>query len=206
MEFVNIVCFVVVPQPCLHNCTCHRSPYDGVNIFDCQNKGLTSLPETVLEDTDHLLLSGNNLGSFNKAPDYLKNITLLYLRSSNIREIDEKVMKLIIKNVKYLDIRGNYLKKIPQIITKANNISELWISDNPFECNCDMFWMKDWLMGTRNVQDKDNVTCLQNKGKGERTVENFVVMEFLLSIPFKRQIQYEIQYQNNLIKKAIAVS
>ena len=144
LEFVNVVCFAVLPQPCLHNCTCHRSPYESVNIFDCRNKGLKRLPETVLEGTDHLLLSGNNLGSFNKAPGYLVNVTLVDLRSSKIREIDEKVMKVMIKSVKYLDISRNNLTEIPQIITKASNISKLWISENPFECNCDMMWMKDW--------------------------------------------------------------
>ena len=164
--------FVVLPQSCLHNCTCHRSPYDRVNIFDCRNKGLTSLPETVLKNTDWLLMSGNNLGSLNKAPDYLENITLLNLSSSNIREIDERMMKANFESVKYLDIRRNYLKEIPQMITKTNNISKLWLSDNPFECHCDMLWMKDWLIDARNVQDKDNVTCLHNKVKGERTTSN----------------------------------
>ena len=59
----------------------------------------------MLQDTDWLLLSGNNLGSLNKAPDYLKNITLLDLRSSHITQIDETVMEVIMHNVKSLDIR-----------------------------------------------------------------------------------------------------
>ena len=173
MTLVSFLClycfaFTVVPQPCLHNCSCHRSPYDRVNIFDCRNKGLTSLPETVLEGTDWLLLSGNNLGSLNKAPAYLNNITLLNLSSSSIREIEDSIMKAIIKTVKYLDISKNYLLKIPEIVTKNDNTSKLWISANPYECNCDMLWMKDWLMDARNVEDKDNVTCLYDKVKGKR--------------------------------------
>ena len=159
-------CYVaVLPQTCLHNCTCHRSPYDGVNIFDCRNKGLTSFPDTILKDTDWLLLSGNNLGSLNKAPDYLNTITLLNLSSSNIKEIDRKVIKVIIKSVNYLDIRGNNLKTLPRTIKNANNSSKLWISENPYECNCDMIWMKDWLMDT-DIQDKDNVTCLSGETTG----------------------------------------
>ena len=157
----------VLPQPCLHNCTCHRSPYDKVNIFDCGNKGLTSLPETVLKDTDWLLLSGNNLGSLNKVPDYLKNISLLNLSSSNIRNIDEEFIDAIIKGVKHLDISGNKLKTIPLTIKKANNVTKIWISNNPYECNCDMLWMKDWLVGTKIVVDRENVTCSGSKLKGE---------------------------------------
>ena len=121
----------------------------------------------MLQDTDWLLLSGNNLGSLNKVPDYLKNITLLDLSSSYITEIDETLMKVIVRSVKHLDIRGNNLKEIPQTITKANNITKLWISNNPYECNCDMMWMKDWLIDAENVTDKKNVTCSSNKIKGK---------------------------------------
>ena len=74
----------------------------------------------MLQDTDYLLLSGNNLGSLNKAPDYLKNISLLNLSSSNIREIYESVMEVIMDNLKSLDIRNNKLKILPNSIAKTN--------------------------------------------------------------------------------------
>ena len=109
-------------------------------------------------------MSGNNIGSLNKAPAYLSSTTLLNISSSNIQEIE--VMKNIVQNVKSLDIRKNRLKTLPQIITKANRTSELWISNNPYECNCDMIWMKDWLMDSNNVQDKENVICYTDKLEG----------------------------------------
>ena len=138
-----------------------------MNIFNCRSKSLTSIPETVLQNTDWLLLSGNSLGSLNKSPGYLENITLLDLSTSEITEIDEAVMEVIVKNVKHLDIRGNNLKNLPQIIKNVPAENKLWISGNPYECNCDTLWMKDWLMDTRNVMDKDNVTCSKNKVKGK---------------------------------------
>ena len=138
-----------------------------MNIFNCQSKSLTRLPETVLQNTDWLLLSGNSLGSLKKAPGYLKNITLLDLSTSEITEIDEAVMEVIVKSVKHLDIRGNNLKNLPQIIKNVAAENKLWISGNPYECNCDTLWMKDWLMDTRNIMDKDNVTCSKNKVKGK---------------------------------------
>ena len=165
MEIINII-FTVVPQKCLHNCTCYRSPWDRVNIFDCQNKELKSLPATVLRDTDWLLLSRNDIGSLNKAPDYLKNITVLDLSSNNITQIDETVVEAIIENVKNLDIRKNKLKSLPESIAKVNKTNKLWISNNPYECKCDMLWMKDWLTNNINVMDKENVTCFNGKEKG----------------------------------------
>ena len=158
--------FTVVPQPCLQNCTCHRSPWDKVNIFDCRNKGLTSFPESVLNDTDWLLLSGNNLGSLNKVSDYLRNITLLNISSCNITDIDEKVMAVIIKDARGLDIRGNNLKILPKTITNATNVSKLWISENPYEC-CDVLWMTDWFQITSSVQDVKSVTCSNGKTQGK---------------------------------------
>ena len=163
-------CLAVLPKPCLHDCTCHRSPRDRVNIFDCRNKGLTSLPQTVLEDTDWLLLSGNNLGSLNKAPDYLRNISLLDLSSNNITDKDEKMMEVIITNVKHLNIRNNKLKTLPRTTATVNGTSVLMISDNPYECNCDIIWMKDWLIDSPDVQDKDNVICSTGKMKGKVTL------------------------------------
>ena len=116
----------------------------------------------MLQDTDWLLLSGNNFGSLNKAPDYLKNITLLNLSSSNITTIDMKVMEAIVKGIKHLDLRGNNLKEIPQTITQANKTLKSGYL-NPYQCNCDMLWMKDWLNNATNVEDKGNVTCSTGK-------------------------------------------
>ena len=121
----------------------------------------------MLEDTDWLLLSGNNLGSLNKAPNYLENITLLNLSSSHITQIDETVMAVIVTNINHLDISRNYLKTLPETIKNINDSSKLRISNNPYKCNCDMMWMKDWLIDNKNVVDKENATCSGGKLKGE---------------------------------------
>ena len=125
-------------------------------------------------------MSGNNLGSLNKAPDYLENITLLNLSSSNIYEINENVLNVITQSVKSLDIRNNKLRTLPQSISisKAIKTNEMWISGNPFECNCDMLWMKDWLLDTPFVQDKKNVTCSESKVKGEK---NYIICSLMIS-------------------------
>ena len=68
-------------------------------------------------------------------------------------------MEVLMENGKYLDVRENNLTEISRIITKADNMTELWISDNPYECNCVTLWMKDWLTNASDVMDKDNVTC-----------------------------------------------
>ena len=97
---------------------------------------------------------------------------MLNLSSSDISDIDETVMETIIQHVKSLDIRGNNLKEIPETVATSNETNKLWISDNPYECNCDMLWMKDWLMDSENVVDKNDVKCIGSKEKGEMTFYN----------------------------------
>ena len=75
----------------------------------------------MLEGTDWLLLSGNNLGSLQKEEDYLNDIVSLDLSSSRITQIDETVIGIILRNIKYLDIRGNNLKYIPRTISTAES-------------------------------------------------------------------------------------
>ena len=148
------------------NCTCYRSPWLKVNIFKCHNKGLTKIPDSVVMDTDWLILSGNNFGSINNYTEYLNTITLLNLSSSNIDYIDDIVMESILQNVKQFDIRKNKLTKLPKSIVKASRDTKLWISGNPYECSCDMLWMRDWLLSSNSVIDKENVTCIAKHSKG----------------------------------------
>ena len=91
---------------------------------------------------------------------------MLNLSSSDISDIDETVMETIMQHVKDLDIRGNNLKEIPETVATSNKTNKLWLSDNPYECNCDMLWMKDWLIDTENVVDKNDVKCMGSKEKG----------------------------------------
>ena len=92
---------------------------------------------------------------------------MLNLSSSDISDIDETVMETIMQHVKGLDIRGNNLKEIPETVATSNKTNKLWLSDNPYECNCNMLWMKDWLIDTENVVDKNDVKCKGSKEKGK---------------------------------------
>ena len=82
--------------------------------------------------------------------------------------MDEAVMEVIVQNVNNLDISKNDLKSLPKSISNSHKASKMWISDNPYQCNCDMIWMKDWLIDNNNVQDKDNVTCSARTQKGNQ--------------------------------------
>ena len=136
--------------------------------MDCHNKKLTTFPKKILSNTEWLLLSGNNLGVIDTVPSYLNNIVHLDLSSSNVEEISHNIIKAVINNVQYLDISYNKLKKLPSNIVSVSNLTDLWISGNPFDCNCDMMWMRDWLLEAEKIKDKENVTCALGKLKGTK--------------------------------------
>ena len=134
-----------------------------MNIFNCESKNLTNLPETVVKNTDWLLVAGNNLGDVLTVESYMPTITFLNMSSCKVRSISDDVIKVLVANLKFLDITKNNLKSLPRAIERATNVTELWISQNPYECNCDMIWMRDWLTGATTVMDKANVRCASGK-------------------------------------------
>ena len=89
------------------------------------------------------------------------------MSSSNIVRIDKGVIKEMTKTIKYLDISNNKLQYLPKEIQDVKNFTKLWISNNPFACNCDMLWMKDWLIDAASVKDKEHVKCHSGKWNDE---------------------------------------
>ena len=91
-------------------------------------------------------------------------------------------MKIMIRGVKSLDITRNNLLSLPQTIGNVNGTIRLRISNNPYECTCDTLWMKNWLMNTKNVVDKDNVTCSTSEVKGMYWLIELLLQIFTLFI------------------------
>ncbi len=64
------------------------------------------------------------------------------------------------KSLKVLDMKNNKIKKIPKAILNLKGIDELYLSGNPFDCDCDMTWMITWLNNASNVvKDHQQITC-----------------------------------------------
>ena len=144
-------------------------------MFDCTNKGLTRLPNEVQLGTDWVILTGNNLGQISMVT-WLSNVTHIDLSFSNVTAISNDVMsKLVKNNKKYLSIARNNLKYVPREIEGAGNGTELWIGGNPYECNCDMLWMRDWLVSTTAVRDRDDAVCNTGNMKGRCSMNNVPV-------------------------------
>ena len=96
-----------MPTDCLHGCGCCYSLPKQANIFNCENMSLTHLPETIPENTDWLLVWGNNLGDVLKGKSYMVSITHLNMSSRNVTSISNDVAKLLVGNGNSIDISSN---------------------------------------------------------------------------------------------------
>ena len=92
----------------------------------------------------------------------MENITYLDLSNSWVSTITERAMKSMLNNMKALNLTNNVLEVLPQAITKSNK-TKLWLSNNPYDCYCDMMWMRDWLVKATNVMDKEEIVCTKGK-------------------------------------------
>ena len=158
----------MVPETCGGKCRCYYLQ-DEANVFNCSHVRLHTLPEEtdVPNNTDWQDFSYTQLTSFHANKLYLGNILSLNLSHNNITEIIiENVQNL--RNVKTLDLSYNRLKYLPKIFTSLKGLTNLWLRNNSFVCDCDTRWIKTWMenfltsataTGVQVVQDYDRIRC-----------------------------------------------
>ena len=134
---------------------------------------MTTLPKSVLLHTNWILASGNNLGNIDRVENYIENITHLDLRNSRLSGITDGAMRSMLKSMKTLNLTNNVMEILPRSITESNNDTKLRISNNSYDCNCDMMWMRDWLVKATNVFDREEVVC--KKGKMIGNIREFLI-------------------------------
>ena len=162
-------CFyvTVVPLSCSVNCKCHYKYERKSSVLDCSDTGMTSLSHLVVpKGTNWLIAKGNKIHHLQWS-DKLHKVKHINLANSSIYSISPNFFSKLFSStkVKYLNLAGNKLKRFNQDIQKRN-LSKMFLSDNPIECNCDMFWFVEWLNITINrpgrkvVKDYKDIRCV----------------------------------------------
>ena len=79
---------------------------------------------------------------------------------------DSFLFNLQIKqSITWINLARNKLILIPSKIQQLNFLQKIWLSDNPFHCDCSMLWMISYLnnyttsTGEHIVQDYQQLTC-----------------------------------------------
>ena len=145
-----------------------------VNVYNCTTPTKSSFPGTILEPTDWLIVHNSNLIELCDWLPYLSDLHYLKVSKNNIQTI----CKSFINNLQrskctWLDLSDNRLIDIPKTMQSLTNLQKLWMSGNPFHCDCSMTWMIKWLnnfttsTGDHVIVDYQNVTCHSGKMKGK---------------------------------------
>ncbi|KPP69882.1 SLIT and NTRK-like protein 1-like [Scleropages formosus] len=146
--------------------------YNAVSLH-LENNGLHDIVPGAflgLQLVKRLHINNNKLRSFKKST-FLGLDDLEYLQAdfNLLRDIDPAVfrdlnkLEVLILNdnlisalptnvfqhvpITHLDLRGNRIKTLPYegILEQIPGISEVLLEDNPWECNCDLVPLKEWL-------------------------------------------------------------
>ncbi len=140
-----LFCFAAKQIPC-GDCFCYVDLRTWRNIYNCSIADLSELT-TVPPLANKLVLTGTKVDT---------------LSDELIQEVKDR------GSVQVMDITNNKINYLPQTITKINELQEIMLAGNNFQCSCESSWMIQWL-GTFNnlsqsylVPDYREVVC--NKG------------------------------------------
>ena len=138
-----------------------------MNIVNCSANNFKQLPPSVPNNTNWLDLSRNKLDNIEDIHllPYLRNVQHIDLSFNNISKFSDNLITFLRHNssVLSLNLAGNKITELPQTVLKLNNRTKLRLGGNPYICNCDTLWMKEWLyklsLEGNMVPDFKNITC-----------------------------------------------
>ena len=161
------------PEACDRECHCYFEVEQKVFVANCFGSGLTEIPLSLPDYIDWLIISSNkisNMSNITLNAKFLPHISALDLKQNGLRIIPRDFLDIFVlsSNLVSLDISNNNLTNLPKLLKNISSINEMWISGNPFKCECDNMWMKKWILNNSNVI-KDYKTAYCQTGSGKKT-------------------------------------
>ena len=155
-------------------CSCHFDLKERANVYNCSSTNLDALPSSVPNYTDWVWLENNKIQSLQKKTTYLNRIEFLNLKNNKIFSIPDDFVFVLnqSKIITEVNLADNKLTHLPLSILQLKGLEKLWLSGNPFHCDCDMIWMIGWLNnftlhpGQHIIVDYQDVRCHSGLMKG----------------------------------------
>ena len=131
---------------------------------------MTSLSETYIpKETNWLMANDSKIDHLEWSVEYSRNLhelELFNLVNSSIYSIGSNFFSKLanLTKLRYLNLADNKLRIFNENISHSR-VPEIYLSGNPINCNCDMFWFAEWLntthyiTGPRIVKDYRDIRC-----------------------------------------------
>ena len=124
---------------------------------------MKSLPSSMPDHTDHLIMDNSNLNLLCDSHHSFAQISSISLEFCNISEVCEDfIRKVIIRKTGTFYLSNNKLTSLQEVFTNTTKGTRLYLSNNPYNCGCDMVWMIKWIKSSilsGMIPDYQNVTC-----------------------------------------------
>ena len=161
----QLVCDIV--DQCHSGCKCTKQPATLTIHVNCSNADLTEMPLNLPPISQlssykyNLILTKTGIKRLDYR-NYLQQTKGLDVNNSRVNDISDDVWRGF-QNASYVNLNGNNLKHVPEIVTSFNYSKVLIdIRDNPFTCNCENKWLKSWLISVSpNLQNPNGINCFE---------------------------------------------
>lgn len=145
---LNKVLYDECQHPEIKNCSCtfsYLSPNGiPINTLNCSHRNFINFPKYLPENTSILHMEHNkitNIKDLRSNYTLYKSVVDIFLDYNYIGLIDDFESYIWLQNFRVLSLRGNKLTKIPiyalrNALDKNKNIGKIYLSNNPWRCDC----------------------------------------------------------------------
>lgn len=135
--------------------------FANLEEIDLSGNLLTTLPKRVFDGLHRLArvdLSGNQLLFLEAGTFYdLPSLVELNLAFNSLFQIQNHAFAYL-DNLSFLSVQGNILEQIEAMAFNEwhqPKLTHIDLRDNPFNCNCDLLWLKQWLIQRQILEDSE---------------------------------------------------
>lgn len=144
---------------CSSSCSCDFRAVDRATVIKCFD--LTELPTELPNNATEVYLQNNQISDLSSFDDEMwENVTVLRLDNNNITNTQCNWPP----NLQILSLRANQIELLSdstyEYIQNKNNTFEVYLSENPWYCDCATIQYKDFLQeNAKKVRDLETIYC-----------------------------------------------
>ena len=104
-------------------------------------------------------MDNTSITSLCDSSEFWKNISVLSFSGSRMNQLCDAFVNTLVssRKIKLLDIKNSQLSHISKTFEDFKFIQEIWLSGNPFHCDCEMIWMMQWLNNSSKSASQQHV-------------------------------------------------